>query len=294
MIIRVTHQPWVVCFALLFSILLAPALKGAELILVNKPRTAEDKRYEYPEKLLKAILSTTEQQYGPAKIKHSKMPMQRNRALLELELGEKIHVMATALKPEWEKRLTPIRIPIHKGLVGYRIFLILEKNQSMLSQITSIEQLKEISTGSGRQWSTTRALKESGFNVMEGINYEGLFSMLAKERFITFSRGINEAFAEYESHRHTLPTLAIEEDLLLYIPLPTYFYVTPNQPKLAKRIEEGLLAMIEDGSFDEMFNDEFGELIKTTNLPNRRVFSIDNPNLSPETPLDIEHYWYRP
>jgi hypothetical protein len=202
--------------------------------------------------------------------------------------------MATALKPQWEKRLTPIRIPIHKGLVGYRIFLILEKNQSMLSQITSIEQLKEISTGSGRQWSATRALKESGFNVMEGINYEGLFSMLARERFVTFSRGINEVFAEYESHKHALPSLAIEEDLLLYIPLPIYFFVTPNRPELSKRIEEGLLAMIDDGSFDEMFNDEFGELIESTNLPNRRVFSINNPNLSPETPLDVEHYWYRP
>lgn len=47
------------------------------------------------------------------------------------------------------------------------------------------------------QWSTTRVLTENGFNVVTGLDYEGLFKMLTKGRFITFGRGINETHREY-------------------------------------------------------------------------------------------------
>ena len=84
--------------------------------------------------------------------------------------------------------------------------------------------------------------------------------MLVYGRFITFGRGINETAIEYESHIEQFPELAIEKDLLLFIPLPTYFFVSPKKP----------------------------------NLQHRRMFKSSNPNLSPETPLHIERYWYNP
>ncbi|WP_250655879.1 transporter substrate-binding domain-containing protein [Alkalimarinus coralli] len=283
------------CLCLLVLVIfLSPVVNATDIILVNQPRTADDKRYEYPQKLLTHILEITKQNYGSALIQYAPSPMQRNRSLIELEAGENIHVMATALKPEWERRLIPIRVPIRKGILGYRVFLILQQHQPTLSRIISLEELKKIPTGSGRQWSTTKTLIENGFDVREGMNYEGLFTMLMEGRFITFGRGISEIFAEYDVYKSKIPELAIEQDLLLHIPLPTYFFVTPKRPKLAERIEEGLLMMIEDGSFDELFNAEFGDMIKAAKLSTRRMFLINNPNLSPATPLDIEHYWYRP
>lgn len=283
------------CICLLILVtLISPVVSAADVILVNKPRTPDDKRYDYPQKLLTHILEITKQNYGSALIQHAPSPMQRNRSLLELETGENLHVMATALKSEWETRLIPIRIPIHKGIMGYRIFLILKQHQPMLSQITSLEELKKIPTGSGRQWSTTKTLIENGFEVRQGMSYEGMFTMLMEGRFMTFGRGVNEVFSEYEAYKTSIPELMIEQNLLLYMPLPTYFFVTPTRPELAERIKEGLNMMIEDGSFDEMFNAEFGDMIKAAKLSNRKTFSISNPNLSPETPLNIEHYWYQP
>ena len=283
-----------ICLLIVLSMPMASFVYATEIVLVNRPLSQQDKRYEYPHKLLERILSITEIQYGPAKIKQSQNVMVRNRTLIELENGVNIHVMAEAPKPEWEKRLIPIRIPIRKGIQGYRTFLILKKNQPMLSKITTLKQLKEIPTGSGQQWSTTRILTDNGFDVRKGTSYEGLFSMLAKERFVTFGRGINETPVEYETHKNKFPELAIEQDLLLYIPLPTYFFVTPKMPWLAQRIEDGLNEMIADGTFNKMFQAEFGELIKDANLSKRRVFKINNSNLSPETPLDIARYWYQP
>ena len=265
-----------------------------DTILVNRPSSETDSRYQYPNTLLKHILEETEVQYGKAKIQPAKLVMARNRTLIELEKGINIHVMAEAPKPGWEERLIPVRIPIRKGIQGFRTFLILAKNQARLSKITSLEQLKEIRTGSGQQWSTTRVLKENGFNVQEGRNYEGLFRMLMNDRFITFGRGINETTAEYLSHKQKYPELAIEQDLLLYIPLPTYFFVTPTRPKLAQRIEIGLLTMINNGKFEKIFKQEFSEVIKESRLSQRRIFKINNPNLSKLTPLQIKDYWYQP
>lgn len=277
-------------FFLLLNII--PRVSIADVILVNRPSTSEDSRYDYPKKLLTEILKVTEIKYGHTTIKETQLKMPRNRILRELEKGENIHVMAEASKQSWEQRLIPIRIPIRKGIQGYRTFLILKKNQYILSKINTLEEFKKIPTGSGLQWATTGILEKNGFIVKTGNNYEGLFSMLIKDRFMTFGRGINEIVEEYNKRKDKYPELSIEQDLLLYIPLPTYFFVSPQKPELAKRIEAGLQLMINNGSFEQMFNDEFSELIDNANLTKRRIFRITNPNLSPQTPLDIKHYWY--
>lgn len=274
-------------------ICLAGLAHADEFILVNKPLSIQDKRYEYPENLLKKIIEVTTNQYGIAHVQRTKWSMERDRTFLSLKEGTRIHVMAEAPKPNWESQLIPVRIPIRKGIQGFRIFLILKKNQAMLSKIKTIEEFKRIPTGSGQQWSTTRALRENGFNVVMGNNYEGLFKMLTIGRFITFGRGINEIPVEYAKRKETYPDLAIEQDLLLYIPLPTYYFVTPKKPKLAERIEKGLITLIDNGTFDEIFNQHFGIIIKNANLSKRRIFKINNPNLTPQTPLNIKKYWYQ-
>jgi hypothetical protein len=286
---------------ILLSFLINPAISMADTlynandtILIYKPLSSNDTRYEYPEILLKKIIEVTETEYWKASVQHSKSIMKRDRAFVSLIKGSEIHVMAEAPKPGWESKLIPVRIPIRKGVQGFRTFLILKQNQTMLSQINTIEELQKIPTGSGVQWSTTAVLEKNGFNVVTGTDYEGLFKMLTKGRFITFGRGINETPVEFEQRKDLYPDLAIEKDLLLYIPLPTYFFVSPKRPELAERIEKGLNTLIDDGSFDVIFNQYFGKIIKDANLSERKMLKINNPNLSAETPLEVEKYWYQP
>ena len=101
--------------------------QAGDTVLVNRPFSTLDTRYEYPHKLLTKVLNATECQYGKTTIKHSPLAMPRNRALIELEKGESIHVFAEAPKPNWETRLIPVRIPIRKGIQGFRTFLILKE-----------------------------------------------------------------------------------------------------------------------------------------------------------------------
>ncbi|WAJ71765.1 hypothetical protein [Catenovulum adriaticum] len=61
-----------------------------------------------------------------------------------------------------EERLTPIRIPILKGLLGHRIFIIREGEQKRFSRINSFNDLLKLKAGQGKLWSDTQILKSSG------------------------------------------------------------------------------------------------------------------------------------
>ncbi|MFH1804553.1 MAG: hypothetical protein ABID63_06660 [Pseudomonadota bacterium] len=276
------------------AMMVVPVIQAQEIVLTYRPYSDQDVRYRYPEELLRLVIARTEEKYGAAIVVQSDFSFSRDRTKLEIEKGQYLHVIAEAPKPGWEEDLLPIRIPIRKGIQGYRLFLIHKDNADALKQVRTLEELKTFSTGSGAQWSTQAVMEQAGFDVVVGASYEGLFQMLEIGRFVTFGRGVNEIFDEYDAQKDMFPDLRIEETLALYIPLPTYFFVTPTRPELAHRIEEGLLAMITDGSFDTFFLQYHQQMIDKAQLSQRRIFRLPNPNLSNETPLMNSQFWYFP
>ncbi|MCW9035927.1 MAG: transporter substrate-binding domain-containing protein [Rhodospirillales bacterium] len=203
-------------------------------------------------------------------------------------------IFVTPTRREWEEKTIPIRIPIRKGLLGYRLFLIRDGAQSKFSQIKDVQELKNMRVGSGAQWSTTKALQELGFSVTGGTDYEGLFTMLNFGRFDYFPRGVNEIFNEFDTRKIKFPMMQIEEKLALYLPLPTYFFVTPKRPDLAIRLQKGLMGMVADGTLDKLFYEYHGEFLDRANLQNRKIFSLANPDLTKETPFDQKELWLKP
>jgi len=265
-----------------------------ETILTVRPDSASDTRYEYPELMLKKIVEVTRDDFGPAKVEHAASSMSRDRLLKELADGQVIHVMAEAPKAVWVNALKPIYIPIRKGVQGYRVFLIDRESQAQLSKINTLEELKQIKTGAGAQWSTAKVLRDSGFNLVTGRKFDGLFWMLMGGRFITFGRGINEAPVELAARKDVFPNMVIETDLALYLPLPTFFFVSPNKPQLAQRIEIGLIRMIESGEFDQIFYSYHLKMIEDAKLGTRKIFNVNNPTLPDAVPFDTRKYWYKP
>src|SRR5262245_56614139 len=57
-------------------------------------------------------------------IQPSKYLMERSRALIALKSRKSINLYWTSMSKEHEKELLPIRIPINRGLIGYRVFVI--------------------------------------------------------------------------------------------------------------------------------------------------------------------------
>lgn len=244
-------------------------------------------------RLLTAALDASRARYGAYEVKVSTLRVQRDRLLVELVRGQAVNLSAQVTSPEWERKLIPVRIPVDKGLSGYRISLIDGRDQDEFSKVRTLAQLKVKSLGAGRQWSSTAVLAQAGFKVVGGPTTAGLHRMLAAHRFEYFPRAIDEALFEREEYAPAFPQLAVERSFAIYLPLPRYFFVG-GQPRLARRLEYGLQLLIADGRFDQIFHDFYDGLIDKAGLRKRRIFKLDNPLLSPQTPLANKDYWYDP
>jgi hypothetical protein len=259
------------------------------------PESKDDKRFDYAIELLKQALQKTENSDGPFKMAPAE-EMNVGRAIKFLANGkvERVNVIWTTSSENRENSLLPIQIPIRKGLLGYRIFLIKKQDRDKFSAIRTVDELKKLKVGQGQVWNDVKIFKANGFGLVTGSDYEGLFEMLIRGRFDYFSRGINEALNEYEVRKELLPDLFVEETILLYYPWPKYFFTSRKNPELAERIERGLRMMIEDGSFDEYFMKYHQKDIERANLKNRRVFKIHNHLLPSTTPFDQKELWFDP
>ena len=264
--------------------------------IYHPPESQSDVRYLYQWKILKAALDRTEDHYGPYLMEPSlTMTEQRQRYELRNATG-KLTVMYLDTSPETERELWPTRIPVDKGLVGYRIFLIRKEDQPAFARIDSLDGLRTCKFGLGVDWIDVRILKADRFPVVTGSSYEGLFAMLVNKRFDVLSRGANEVGDEYDQRKDALPGLWIEQTLCLHYPLPMYFWFsrTPEGRHLAARAEEGMRLMIADGTYDRIFDDYFRDRIARLRLKSRRILTIDNPFLGPETPFQDKRLWFDP
>lgn len=285
---------WILASFLLFN---GGVAAETEVIIYPQPVSSEDTQYEYDYELLRVALDATVPESGDYELRPSKAPMNQARAASEIISGSGlVSIMARSTALEHERAMLPVRIPIDKGLISYRIFLIRSADQPRFSGVRSIEDLRAFSVGSFVTWTDTLILQDGGFNVVAGDSYEGLFVMLSAGRFDFFSRGVDEAFREYDERKAALPDLKVEDELLLHFPTTRYFFVgrNPGGEALARRVALGLNRMIADGRFDTLFRQYKGPLIEQANLKGRRLFRIPNPYLSPQTPLDRHELWFDP
>ena len=285
----------VLSLSLALQLLVLSAVANAMMTYIyNAPESAQDSRYRYQWKILQTALDKTVPKYGAYQMLKAEVMSERRQQKELISASGKLTVMYLDTNPTLEKKLVPVRIPVDKNLVGYRVFLIRKQDAPRFASIHSLEELKKFSYGLGLGWLDVDILRANGFKVVTGSSYEGLFDMLMHRRFDVFLRGANEVLGEYEARKKSLPDLYIEPNILLYYPLPMYFWFSKTREGryLAKRVEDGMWMMIHDGSYDRIFNQYQGYKIKQLNLKHRKLFKIRNPLLVPETPFADKRLWF--
>ena len=278
----------------------AAAMAASVVVTYPRSESPTDTQYLYDYELLRQALEATVPSHGPFELKASEQPMNQARAGDVIAAGGGVvNIFARSTAAEYERRFLPVRIPIDKGLISWRVFLVREEMQPKFAAVSSLDDLRAFSVGSFTTWADTKILRAGGFKVVTGDSYEGLFRMLVARRFDFFSRSADEAYREFDERRGVLPEMKVEQNLLLYFPTTRYFFVHRDAEgeKLAARIEEGLNLMVQAGSFDAYFLRYKGPLIARAHLPTRKVFRIDNPFMSPETRALLKsrpELWYDP
>jgi len=263
-------------------------------VMRQGPESPDDKRDDYYWQLLDVALKRTIPRWGDYRVVAGPM-MNGVRAIEQLEFN-KLDIIARTTTQQLEDSLLPIRVPLDKGLLGYRVFLIRRDMQDRLDKVHTLEDLKRFSIGQAEFWADVEILRDAGFKVVTGDHYEGLFSMLLARRFDLFSRSVAEVADELRTRQQQFPDLAIEKELLLSYPMPRYFFVqrAAAGEQLASRIEEGFAMMQKDGSFDNLFNAHKAPFEELLNLKKRRLLHIPNPLLPLQTPLNNAKLWYTP
>lgn len=258
------------------------------LIRVND---SSDPNGPYAVKMIQLALKHIDKKY---KLVVTKEPYSQVKIMEEVNNG-KLEVFWNSANADKEANFTPVRIPLYKGLLGNRIFIIHKDNQSKFDNIKTLEDLKKITIGQGKTWADTKILESNGLTVVKANKYESLFLMLDGGRFDAFSRGVHEPFGELANHPN-LKDLTVEKHLMLVYRMPFYLFVANTNKALAKDLETGLNAAIADGSFDEVFfgDPSVQDVMAKADMKNRRAIYLDNPTLSKETPLDRKELWFDP
>jgi ABC-type amino acid transport substrate-binding protein len=279
--------------------LLPPPSSRAEsgmLYVFNAPESALDVRYQYHWTILRTALEKTSAQWGPFRMLQS-APMTEKRQAYELkQRNGTLTVMYLGTTPEFEREFYGIHIPVDRNLGGYNVFLVRSDRRADFHDVRTLEDLKRFSFGLGLGWLDVEILRHNGLRVVTGSSYDGLFDMLVHRRFDVFLRAAVEVLDETAQRSRALPQLWIEDSLVLYYPLPMYFWFpkTAEGKRLAERAEQGMRAMIADGSYDQIFDHYQRHKIERLHLATRRILRIENPLLGPETPLADKRLWFDP
>ncbi|WP_147394998.1 type 2 periplasmic-binding domain-containing protein [Alginatibacterium sediminis] len=253
-----------------------------------------DSRMSYKREVLTTAMEKTVSNYGSYRFSDTAPRMNTLRALNEMVEGKQLNVFIALTNQSWENKTIPIRIPVRRGILSYRLLLINKEDVELFRGVKTVADLKNIPVGLRQSWTITRVMETLGFDVVTTSDYESIFSMLNRKRFGFSPRGVHEIYDEFEERIQTLPNLAVESTLALYIPAPSYVFVSPQYPRLAKRLADGLEKMVNDGSLQAIFEDHFGEHIKRADLKNRTIIKMDNPLLPLATPIQRQELWWSP
>lgn len=224
------------------------------------------------------------------------MAMEQGRAAHELALGRTIDIFWMGADKERNQTLRVIPIPLERGLLGYRQFIVRKASLAEFKQVKSLQDLTRFTACQGAQWPDTNILRDAQLPVVTSTGYERLFRQIAAGRCDYFPRGFHEINIELAQRAKKYPELVIFESVMLHYPFASYFFVKKDNKALADWVEQGLEKMIDDGELiihmQKHRHTERAFPLVTT--PARRVISIPNNDFPGEQDYTNRRYWFQP
>lgn len=262
----------------------------SELVVYPRHQALQDAQMAYVLRLMMLALARSGRPY---RFQQTATVMVQSRALIELaKPNAPIDVFWTMTNPQREQTLLPVRIPLERGLIGWRQLLVRKGDLARWQRVARLSDLANFTAGQMHDWPDTPILRANGLTVQTSTHYESLFTMLARGRIDYFPRSLIEIHVEQQAHRHL--ELEIEPRLLLHYPAALYFFVSPARPRLAVDLEHGLEAMQADGTFERLFQQQFGTLLTPEKFAQHHVLRLHNPELPTATPLTRKELWWSP
>jgi Bacterial extracellular solute-binding proteins, family 3 len=240
----------------------------------SNPGVKED----YYVDLIRTAMQLTEPSFGDYRVDYSEVLMNAKIKNEMLARGEALNVVRmtgfdSIVHPGRDS--LKVNVPLLRGFLGFRIPLIRRAAQPDFAKINTVDDLRKIQMGMGQGWEGY-LYRQNKFLVTEALNMTVLLKMLVAKRFDFVPLGATEVDDHYQVDDQPVDVLMPENHLLIYMPTPTFFYVSPTFPELANRLTEGLKKMEASGQMKTIFNKYYAERLKKLNLANRTIIEIPN------------------
>ncbi|UAA37861.1 amino acid ABC transporter substrate-binding protein [Paraneptunicella aestuarii] len=280
-------------FLNLFIVLIGLSATAAHAATWNirYARTSEivDMSNSYPLQVLGLALGQTNVKYRL--IQSNKMVLQ-GRAIEQLKANREINVIWSMTDTVREEELLPVRIPIYKGLIGLRLFLVTDDYADLLAPVKELQELRRFTPIQGSDWPDVKILQANGFEVATASDHPRIYTMLKSDAASFFPRSIVEVWRELE-HEAFPNYLHLEPRLAVHYPTATYFFFNKKNVVLANLVKTGFERAIANGKFDKLFMQFHRKYLEKANLDKRIVFELENPILPENTPLDRKELWFK-
>lgn len=273
----------------------APAETSARVIKVAAARSEFAIAQDYFVQLLKKAL-VAGASGRPVPVINETHLMEQELGVHEMIRGKKVDVYWMGTDLERERKLRPIRIPLDRGLIGHRRFIIQKSMQGAFDGVTDLKALNSYFACQGVEWPDTKVLRMAGLQVREITSFERIFQEVASLRCEYFPRGYFEGYSEVEQRKASYPDLMFYENLILHYPFALYFFVNPKDEELARWIEMGLEKMIDNGEFvKHMEQHPLTKVVFPLNkVKSLRWIHIENPQMPAGTDYKNPRYWFQP
>lgn len=239
--------------------------------------------------LLKLALEKSQR---PFEIKITEVPTS-TPAIRMITNPELINVVWMGTARKFEEQLWPVRIPLLRGLVGYKVLLIRKDMQPQFDRIKTAQDLASLKALVGLSWVDTDIFTHHKLPYVTG-EYSSLMPMLTSERGDYYPRSIFEFNQELDPEKY--PAITLESSLLLHYPLAIYFFVAPGNQALHEALQEGLERALADSSYNQLLASHpvTRDVFQTLQLRNRRLLTLEHPFLTDETRAVLAKYGLNP
>lgn len=193
-----------------------------------------------------------------------------------------------------EQQLRAIKIPLERGLMGFRKFTIVRSMKTRLDQVHNLTDLKKLRACVGSDWPDRAILEHAGLPVLAVADYEQLFAQLAAGACDYFPRGLHEGKAELSLRAAHYPQLVRYQDIMLHYPFGVYFFTSRDNEALAKWIEEGLEQLIRSGELLSYMQQHplTRHIFPLSQFQAKDWITLENPIISDTNTMAMPRYWF--